>query len=113
MAVTLADLARESGFSKLTVSCALRGLERVAPKTKARILAVAKELGYQPNAPAAMLALQRHRAVEPKRQVLIALLRPAGREDETRFPVFRATAWSLGLAPRIIGCDMSRSPDLL
>lgn len=47
--VTLDDIAERARVSPSTVSRALSHPERVAPATRARILAIAAELNYQPN----------------------------------------------------------------
>ncbi len=47
--ITLKDVSRRSGYSVTTVSRALNGFDDVAEKTRLRIEAVARELGYQPN----------------------------------------------------------------
>ncbi|MCI0421632.1 MAG: LacI family DNA-binding transcriptional regulator, partial [Acidobacteria bacterium] len=50
--VTLADVARESGFSKSAVSFVLNDAplaSRISEETKARIRQVAEKLGYRPN----------------------------------------------------------------
>jgi len=49
MSVTLADIARELGLSKMTVSRAINDDPLVNAKTKARVLEVSKRLNYQPN----------------------------------------------------------------
>jgi DNA-binding LacI/PurR family transcriptional regulator len=46
---TMEDVARHAGVSKQTVSRALRGSPLVVPKTKERILAIAREYGYTAN----------------------------------------------------------------
>lgn len=46
---TLADVARSAGFSKSTVSLALRGDPRVLPETREVILKCARSLGYHPH----------------------------------------------------------------
>jgi LacI family transcriptional regulator len=52
MSVTLSDIARQVGASKMTVSQALRGTGRVGSQTRQRILSAAQQLGYRPNAAA-------------------------------------------------------------
>ena len=61
-APTMSDVARIAGVNRVTVSVALSGKPsntRISEATRQRILEVAKELGYQPNARA--LALRRNR----------------------------------------------------
>lgn len=53
------DVARAAGVSRTTVSHALNGKGRVAAATRERILAVAHELGYRPNAAALNLTQRR------------------------------------------------------
>ncbi len=48
--VSLGDIARLAGVSIFSVSCALKNKPGVGPATRARILRLAKELGYTPNA---------------------------------------------------------------
>jgi LacI family transcriptional regulator len=47
---TLTDIAKEAGVSKATVSMALNGNKKIAPATAAKILKIAKERKYRPNA---------------------------------------------------------------
>lgn len=61
--VTIAELARRSGVSKGTVSRALNGYPDVSAATRARITALARELGYEPDAPARSLRTRRTRMV--------------------------------------------------
>jgi LacI family transcriptional regulator len=49
MSITLADIARELGLSKMTVSRAINDDPLVNAKTKARVLEVSRRLNYQPN----------------------------------------------------------------
>ncbi|MCK9526592.1 MAG: LacI family DNA-binding transcriptional regulator, partial [Limnochordia bacterium] len=49
MAVTLKDVARESGYSVTTVSRALNGHSDVNIETRLEIEQVARELNYYPN----------------------------------------------------------------
>lgn len=48
-AVTIKEVARETGLSVVTVARALGGYGRISDKTRERICAVAKDLGYRPN----------------------------------------------------------------
>jgi LacI family transcriptional regulator len=61
--VTLADVARAAGTSSSTASRALSGRGYVSPAVRARLLAVAEQLGYIPNASARTLKQQRSRVV--------------------------------------------------
>ena len=49
MSVTLADIARELGISKMTVSRAINNDPLVNSKTRERVLDVSRRLNYQPN----------------------------------------------------------------
>ncbi|WP_029192195.1 LacI family DNA-binding transcriptional regulator [Paenibacillus harenae] len=53
--VSIKDIAKQAGVSISTVSYALNGSRKVTDETTARILAVAKELNYIPNAAARTL----------------------------------------------------------
>jgi len=60
--VTLSDIARETGVSKVTVSYILNDRPsnvRVSESTRERVLAMARTLGYRPNALARGLARRR------------------------------------------------------
>jgi DNA-binding LacI/PurR family transcriptional regulator len=60
--VTINDIAQRSGVSKVTVSYVLNGREtgiRISDATRERVLGVARELGYSPNALARGLARRR------------------------------------------------------
>ena len=50
--VRLKDIAAQAGVSVMTVSKALRGAPDVAPQTKARLKALAQQLGYVPDSQA-------------------------------------------------------------
>ena len=59
MPVTLADIAREVGVSKMTVSRAINNNALISPETRQRVLEVARRLNYQPNQHARALATNR------------------------------------------------------
>ncbi|PPK97310.1 LacI family transcriptional regulator [Kineococcus xinjiangensis] len=59
MAVDIREVARRSGVSPATASRALNAHPNVADATRARVLATARELGYQPNQQARALVRQR------------------------------------------------------
>jgi DNA-binding LacI/PurR family transcriptional regulator len=61
--VGIDDVAAAAGVSTATVSRAIRGLPRVSPDTRARILATAKELGYVPSSAASRLASGKTRTI--------------------------------------------------
>lgn len=57
--VTIADIARETGFSLMTVSRAFNSPDKVSPRTLSKILDKAEELDFHPNQVARSLALKR------------------------------------------------------
>ena len=59
MAITIDDIARELGTSVSTVSKALNGYADISEDTRQRVMAVAREMGYHPNAAARNLRRQR------------------------------------------------------
>jgi LacI family transcriptional regulator len=59
MPTTLADIARELGVSKMTVSRAINNHPEINGETRARVLEVARRLNYQPNHHARALATNR------------------------------------------------------
>ncbi|WP_084474743.1 LacI family DNA-binding transcriptional regulator [Deinococcus pimensis] len=54
-AVTIQDIAREAGVSKMTVSQVLNNRGRISDATRERVLGIAKDLGYVANAAARSL----------------------------------------------------------
>ncbi|KGN33219.1 LacI family transcription regulator [Knoellia sinensis KCTC 19936] len=60
---TITDVAREAGVSVATVSRALRGLDRVSPRTRERVLKVAEDLDYVASPTATSLASGRTQVV--------------------------------------------------
>jgi LacI family transcriptional regulator len=59
MSVTLADIARELGLSKMTVSRAINNHPLINAKTKERVLEVSRRMNYHPNHFARALATNR------------------------------------------------------
>ncbi|WP_307792254.1 LacI family DNA-binding transcriptional regulator [Streptomyces verrucosisporus] len=53
---TMVDIARRAGVTKSAVSFALNGRPGVSEATRARVLAIAQELGWQPNSAARALS---------------------------------------------------------
>jgi DNA-binding LacI/PurR family transcriptional regulator len=53
---TIADIARQAGVTKAAVSFALNGQPGVSTATRERILAIAEEIGFQPNSAARALS---------------------------------------------------------
>lgn len=60
---TIRDVARRANLSVASVSRALNGHANVHPETRSRIVAVANELGYVPNAAARSLSTARSNAI--------------------------------------------------
>ena len=60
---TITDVAREAGVSVATVSRALRGLDRVSPRTRERVFKVAERLDYVASPTATSLASGRTQVV--------------------------------------------------
>lgn len=61
--VDLKELSRRLGLSMTTVSRALNGYPEVSPRTRARVVELASELGYTPNALARRLSSGRAESV--------------------------------------------------
>jgi LacI family transcriptional regulator len=68
MPVTLADIARELGVSKMTVSRAINNHPLINHETRERVLEVARRMNYQPN--------QHARALVTNRSYLIGIIVP-------------------------------------
>ncbi|PTX90837.1 LacI family DNA-binding transcriptional regulator [Opitutus sp. ER46] len=82
--VTLNDIAKKVGYSKNTVSLALRGDPQIPPSTRDRIRQVAETLGYQPNAIVAHLMAQLRASQSPRFQAKLALVNANRDQDAFR-----------------------------
>lgn len=74
---TLKDIAHQAGVSIMTVSRALRGVPRVAPATREKILEAARKLQYQPDPEVARLM----QVVRAKKKVRFQSVLAVIRED--------------------------------
>ena len=61
--VTIFDVAKASGVSSSAVSYALNGKPGVSDTTRAKVLQVARELGWKPNGAAQSLAQAKTRRI--------------------------------------------------
>src|SRR4051794_40954797 len=80
---TIADVARRAGVSAAAVSFAVNDRPGVSQGTRARILAAARDLGWQPSASARALTEARTRAVG-----LVLARSPEQLEGDSFFPRF-------------------------
>ena len=71
---TLADIAREIGYSKNTVSLALRGSPEIPVVTREKVRRMAAKLGYQPNAVVSHLMAQLRASRTTRLQAKLALV---------------------------------------
>jgi len=60
---TIADIAREAGFSQSTVSLVINNNPRISEETRAKVLAAIEKYGYKPNIQARGLALRSSRII--------------------------------------------------
>jgi LacI family transcriptional regulator len=72
--VTLKEIAAKVGYSKNTVSLALRDDPQLPPATRERIQRVAAEMGYEPNAVISHLMAQLRARHPPRFQAKLALV---------------------------------------
>jgi len=63
MTITIKDISQVAGVSYSTVSKALNDSPLVKPETKARIVKIAKEMGYQPNMAAQQLVSKQSKVI--------------------------------------------------
>jgi len=81
---TIKDVAREAGVAYSTASIAMRGVGKVAPATRERVLRVAQLLGYRANAAASVLAGGRNYRRETSRGLQVAYLSTSARAPSVR-----------------------------
>lgn len=81
--ITMEDVASRAGVSKITVSRALRESPLVTPETRARIKALATEMGYRMNHQARNLRLQRSHTIA----VVLEMQPDADRPMSEPFPL--------------------------
>ena len=60
---TIADVAREAGVTKATVSHAMSGKRPISDDTRAKVLAAAEKLNWVPSQSARALATQKANAI--------------------------------------------------
>lgn len=99
---TIKDIAKAAGVGVVTVSRALNGKPDVSETTRARILAVADEMGYRPNRHARFLKLSHNRAValimkgidNPFFQQMLDTMEQRVRERDYLLTVVKVPHWS-------------------
>jgi LacI family transcriptional regulator len=82
--VTLKDIAVKVGYSKNTVSLALRDDPQLPPATRARIRQMADAMGYKPNAVVSHLMAQLRARHPPRFQAKLALVNANRNADAFR-----------------------------
>lgn len=98
------DVAAAAGYSRATVSLALRGDPVIPEGTRARIRAVAEQLGYRPSPlVAALMSLQRGRRPSTRDTTAIAFLasHTATDRDRTHFSYNRMLAGAAARAAEL------------
>lgn len=74
MAVTLRQISEKTGFSRMSVSLALRGKPGVSERTRKTILRVADQMGYVPDPDVARLLSHIRKNNQPSTRACLALL---------------------------------------
>ena len=72
--VTMADIAKEAGVHKTTVSLALREHRSIPLKTRNRIRAIAEQMGYRPDPALRALVSYRNKKTESRHRPTLAFL---------------------------------------
>lgn len=102
--VTLADIAKETGVSKATVSLALNGNPRISEKTRLKIERMAESLGYTPDPALSSLASYRWDGRRKKLGNNLALLTDQPELSRHVIPSVQAEAKLLGFNLEILNC---------
>jgi len=112
--ITLFDVASKSGVSFSTAALAFRNPNRVAAKTRERIFAAAKDLGYQRNPAAAALASGSEESLGHGRGTPLVFLSweidPAARNSSDLFERTRDWAGRLGYEIRRLELSVVKEP---
>lgn len=90
--ITQADIGSKLGLTKATVSLALRGDSRISAGTRARVEAMAREMGYRPDPALATLARQRWAGHETGSGATLAYLVDSRMENHGQHRRFLAAA---------------------
>ncbi|WP_426186967.1 LacI family DNA-binding transcriptional regulator [Microbacterium sp. TWP3-1-2b2] len=102
---TIADVAREAGVTKATVSHALSGNRPISDETRSKVLAAAERLNWVPSQSARALATRRANAV-----AVVLARDPEVIANDSFFPVFIAGVESV-LAPTETALLLQVVPD--
>jgi LacI family transcriptional regulator, gluconate utilization system Gnt-I transcriptional repressor len=112
------DVARRAGVSQMTVSRALRTPDKVAPGTRARIVAAVAELDYVPDLVAGGLAAKRSRLVAVivstlENSIFAAMVEGLTRvlRDEGYAVLLGASGYSRDTEEELIRAALGRRPD--
>lgn len=84
--VTIRDVAKKAGVSVAIVSKALNDYPDVSPKTKQRILEIAKEMNYSPNIVAKNLSSKKQKTIG---LITSGFLNTEGKDDSNVFDLFK------------------------
>jgi len=79
--VSLQTIADKLGYSKNTISLALRGDPQIPERTREKVKAMAVEMGYQPNAIVSQLMAQLRSRQAPQFQAKLALINAHAEKD--------------------------------
>lgn len=104
------QIAELAGVSTATVSRALRGSSRVRPETRERVMAVADELGYRPNAILASLSASRFQRGSRNAPPLAMISQSHTREAKAHLDAFLPCCRDLGYQLQLFHYDDHPDP---